>query len=129
MAEQKPTWRVPPKLRANAKALRRSMTDAERRIWYHVRAHRFQNFSFRRQVPIGPYIVDFVCHSGKVIVELDGGQHFEADHLAKDARRDAYLAALGFRVMRFSNIDVLTNTTGVLEMIAAALGDGMSRGI
>ena len=128
MAEQKPTWRVSPQLRANAKALRRSMTDAERRIWYHVRAHRFQNFSFRRQVPIGPYILDFVCHAAKLIVELDGGQHFEADHLAKDPRRDAYLASLGYRVVRFNNLDVLTNTTDVLEMIAAVLGDDMSRG-
>jgi very-short-patch-repair endonuclease len=79
--------------------------------------------SFRRQTPIGPYIVDFVCHDAMLIIELDGGQHFEAEHMRRDARRDAFLASKGFRVLRFNNHDVMTNRQGVLEAIAAAVVD------
>ena len=124
--DQKPEWRVSEKLRNNAKALRRDMTDAERIIWYNVRAHRLQGASFRRQTPIGPYLADFVCHAAKLIVEVDGGQHFESENMVRDAQRDAYLAAGGYRVLRFSNRDVMTNKTGVLETIAAALGKAPS---
>ncbi len=77
--------------------------------------------SFRRQAPIGPYIVDFVCHAANLVIELDGGQHFEPEHAARDARRDAYLASKGFRVLRFNNHDVMTNRQGVLETISAAI--------
>jgi very-short-patch-repair endonuclease len=119
--DQKPKWRVSGKLRNNAKALRRDMTEAERIIWYNVRAHRFQGASFRRQTPVGPYVVDFICHAAKLIIELDGGQHFEPENISLDLRRDAYLRALGYRVLRFSNLDVMTNKAGVLETIAAAL--------
>jgi len=77
--------------------------------------------SFRRQTPIGPYVVDFVCHAANLIVELDGGQHFEPVHAAYDARRDAFLASKGFRVLRFNNHDVMSNRRGVLETIAAAI--------
>jgi len=116
-----PTWQVPTKLRVRSRALRRSMTDAERIVWYGVRAHRLNGASFRRQAPIGPFIVDFVCHDARVIVEIDGGQHFEDAHEKRDARRDAYLAGKGYRVLRFSNHDVMTNRTGVLEAIAEAV--------
>jgi len=77
--------------------------------------------SFRRQTPIGPYVVDFDCHAANLIVELDGGQHFEPVHAAYDARRDAFLASKGFRVLRFNNHDVMSNRRGVLETIAAAI--------
>jgi very-short-patch-repair endonuclease len=77
--------------------------------------------SFRRQTPIGPYVVDFVCHAAKLVVEIDGGQHFVSKHEQRDARRDAYLAAKGFDVLRFNNHDVMTNRQGVLETIAAAI--------
>ena len=87
-----------------------------------VRGHRLHGASFRRQTPIGPYVVDFVCHAAKLIIEVDGGQHFEAKQIAHDERRRAYLAAQGYRVLRFSNLDVLKNKAGVLETIAAALG-------
>jgi len=120
--DQKPKWQVSEKLRGNAKALRRDMTEAERIIWDNVRAHRFQGAGFRRQTPIGPYVVDFVCHAAKLIVELDGGQHFEAEDVVRDARRDSYLATQGYRVLRFNNLDVMTNKSGVLDTIAAALG-------
>jgi very-short-patch-repair endonuclease len=117
----KPKWRVSTKLRGRAKALRHNMTDAERVVWYGLRAHRFHGASFRRQTPIGPYIVDFVCRAAKLIIEVVGGQHFEPDHIAYDERRRAFLAARGYRVLRFSNLDVMNNEAGVLETIAAAL--------
>jgi very-short-patch-repair endonuclease len=112
---------ISPKLRDHAKRLRRGMTDAERIVWYELRAHRLYGAGFRRQAPIGPYVVDFVCHAARLIIEVDGGQHFEPGHVAYDARRSAYLAARGHRVLRFSNLDVMTNKSGVLEAIAAAL--------
>jgi len=77
--------------------------------------------SFRGQAPIGPYVVDFVCHAAMLVIELDGGQHFESKQEQRDARRDAYLAAKGFRVLRFNNHDVMTNRRGVLETIAAVI--------
>jgi len=102
-----------------AKALRRSMTDAERLIWMHLRAGCFGEWKFRRQVPLGPYIVDFVCFKARLIVELDGGQH--AEQGAYDAARTAWLQARGFRVIRFWNHDVLLRTDKVLGAIWDAL--------
>jgi len=116
-----PEWRVKPKTRVRARALRQDLTKAERTIWYGLRAHRLEGASFRRQTPIGPYIADFVSHAAKLVIEIDGGQHFEEGHEARDKRRDAFLAAKGFRVLRFSNHDVMTNRVGVLETIAAAV--------
>jgi very-short-patch-repair endonuclease len=100
------------------------MTPAERVIWYALRAHRLNGAGFRRQAPIGPYIGDFVSHAAKLIIEIDGGQHFEdAAHERRDAVRDAYLNAEGFRVLRFDNHQVMTNRQGVLTRIAEALGE------
>ena len=90
------------------------MTPAERIIWYALRAHRLNGAAFRRQAPIGPYIVDFVSHAAKLIIEIDGGQHFEDGHERRDAARDAYLNAEGYRVLRFDNHEVMTNRQGVL---------------
>jgi very-short-patch-repair endonuclease len=103
-----------------ARALRGNMTDAEKRIWFRLRAHRFDGASFRRQFPIGAYVVDFVCLESRLIVEIDGGQHSENQ---KDTARDAWLRSQGFRVLRFWNHDVLSNTEGVLEQIAKATQD------
>ena len=116
-----PTWRTSTKLRVRSRTLRRNLTDAERIIWYGVRAHRLNGASFRRQTPIGPFIVDFVCHDARLIIEIDGAQHFEAEHEQRDARRDAYLRGRGYRVLRFNNRDVLSNRNGVLERIAEAV--------
>lgn len=99
----------------NAKRLRTSQTDAEVRLWYHLRAHRFLGLKFKRQKPIGPYIVDFVCMEHRLIIELDGGQHAEAQ--TYDAQRDAWLAGQGFRVVRIWNDDALRNTSEVLEHV------------
>jgi len=120
-AIKQPAWHVSGKMRARARSLRRDSTDAERLIWNALRAHRMNGASFRRQTPIGPYIVDFACHAANLIVEIDGGQHFEDQNMKRDARRDAFLASKGFRVLRFNNHDVMTNKQGVLETIAAAL--------
>jgi very-short-patch-repair endonuclease len=117
----KPKWHVSTKLRDRAKQLRGDMTDAERIVWHGLRAHRLHGAGFRRQTPVGPYVVDFVGHAARLIIEVDGGQHFEPGHIAYDARRSAYLAARGYRVLRFSNLDVMTNKSGVLEGIAAAI--------
>jgi very-short-patch-repair endonuclease len=119
-----PTWKVPSKLRSNARALRRNSTDAERILWSELRDHRLNGASFRRQVPIASYIADFVCHAARLVIELDGGQHFSDTQEAADTRRSAIIEAKGFRVLRFSNHDVTTNRAGVLETIATAIGAG-----
>src|SRR4051812_15341977 len=106
---KQPTWQVASKLRSRARSLRRELTDAERIVWTALRAHRMQGASFRRQTPIGPYVADFVCHASHLIIEIDGGQHFEPEHMKRDARRDAFLRSRGFRVLRFNNHDVMTN--------------------
>jgi very-short-patch-repair endonuclease len=121
-----PVWSVKPKMRLRARTLRRDLTKAERIIWYGLRAHRLEGASFRRQTPIGPYIVDFVSHEAKLIIEIDGGQHFEDRQEARDKRRDAFLAAKGFRVIRFSNHDVMTNRLGVLQTIATAVREAIA---
>ncbi|WP_435008946.1 endonuclease domain-containing protein [Tundrisphaera lichenicola] len=102
-----------------ARHLRKTMTDAERKLWYELKAHRFDDRKFRRQAPIGPYIVDFVCHESRLILELDGGQH--AAEVAKDRERTAWLNSHGFRVMRFWNFQIFEGFDSVLEAIGIAL--------
>jgi very-short-patch-repair endonuclease len=109
-----------------ARRLRHDMTDAERIIWNAIRAYRMHGISFRRQTPIGPFIVDFVCHAAWLIIEIDGGQHYEAETMKRDAQRDAYLTSKGYRVLRFNNYDVITNRQGVLETIASAVAHAPS---
>jgi very-short-patch-repair endonuclease len=121
--DKNPTWKVPSKLRSNARALRKNSTDAERILWSELRDHRLNGASFRRQVPIATYIADFVCHAAKLVIELDGGQHFSDGQEAADAKRSTIIEAKGFRVLRFSNHDVMTNRAGVLEVIATAIAE------
>jgi very-short-patch-repair endonuclease len=102
-----------------ARQLRRDMTDAERCLWYHLRARRFDSEKFRRQEPIGPYIVDLVSHRSRLIIELDGGQH--AERVEHDRERTRWLESRGYRVIRFWNNQMLTETETVLEAIALAL--------
>jgi len=101
-------------LKTNARYLRSHMTDAENKLWYHLRSHRFGNLKFKRQKPIGAYIVDFVCMQQRLIIEVDGSQHLQSE---TDKQRDAWLAEQGFRVLRFWNNDVLLNLDSVLEAI------------
>jgi very-short-patch-repair endonuclease len=100
-----------------AKSLRKGSTDAERLLWSRLRMERFEGMSFRRQQPIGPYIVDFVCLEGKVVIELDGGQHALPDEHGEDEQRDAWLEREGYTVVRFWDNEVLTNIGGVLEVL------------
>jgi len=98
--------------------MRRDMTDAEKTLWRLLRAKRLDDGKFRRQLPIGPFIVDFACPSKRLVIEADGSQHAEC---AYDGRRDAWLGSQGWRVLRFWNRDILTNHEGVWRSIAAAL--------
>jgi very-short-patch-repair endonuclease len=102
-----------------AKALRTNQTEAEARLWYHLRAHRFMGLKFKRQKPVGRYIADFVCWERRLIVELDGGQH--AEQAAYDRQRDAWLRSEGYTVLRFWNNDVMQQLEGVLEQIRCAV--------
>jgi very-short-patch-repair endonuclease len=120
-ASRAPSWRLSTKQLVRARTLRANSTDAERLIWAALRGRRMKGANFRRQAPIGPYIVDFVCHAAALAIEIDGGQHFESRQEQRDARRDAFLASKGLRVLRFSNHDVMSNRAGVLETIAAAV--------
>jgi len=102
-----------------ARGLRRRQTDAERRLWARLRDRRLLGVKFTRQMPIGPYVVDFCCRERKLIVELDGGQH--STHVDYDAGRTAFLQALGYRVLRSWDNDALASTDGVLQRIVEAL--------
>jgi very-short-patch-repair endonuclease len=101
-----------------ARQLRRDSTDAERRIWSALRDRRLATYKFRRQHPIGEFIVDFACTRYQLVIELDGGQH--ADSTA-DARRTAWLESQGWTVMRVWNNDVVGNINGVVEAILRTL--------
>ena len=99
----------------NAKRLRSNQTEVEQRLWHQLRAHRFMGLKFKRQKPIGKYIVDFVCVEAQLIIELDGGQH--AERLAYDEERDTFLGSHGYRVLRFWNHEVMQQMDAVLEKI------------
>jgi very-short-patch-repair endonuclease len=103
-----------------AKALRRSLTEQEKKLWGALRDRRLGGFKFRKQQPIGPFIADFVCQDRRLIVEVDGSQHAESQ---TDAGRDAFLNDKGYRVLRVWNNDVTGNLSGVLAAILAALSD------
>jgi very-short-patch-repair endonuclease len=110
----------------HAKQLRTGQTETEQRLWYYLRGHRFLDLKFKRQKPLGRYIVDFICHECNLIVELDGGQHQQ--NAEYDRRRDAWLQAQGYTVLRFWNHQVMQQIDDVLEAIrvAAALSPGPS---
>ena len=108
-----------PEAREFARNLRANSTDAERRLWANLRGRRLAGFKFRRQQPLGPYIVDFVCVERKLIVEADGGQH--GDRRQYDDARSEYLERGGYRVLRFWNNDILLQTDAVLEVILKGL--------
>jgi very-short-patch-repair endonuclease len=103
----------------NARTLRRHSTDAERVLWRHLRARQLTGVKFRRQQPLGPYVVDFVCLENRLVVEVDGGQH--ARQRQADAERDAWLTRQGYRVLRFWNNDVLREPAAVLQSIDRAV--------
>lgn len=114
-------WRKPGegRARAHAKQMRSTMTDAESKLWQALRARRLEGLKFRRQVPVGPYIADFINFEHRLIVELDGSQHEGSRH---DVRRDRWLRQEGFKVLRLWNVDLLKNLDGALLSILDAAG-------
>jgi len=102
-----------------SRILRSNLTDAEKLLWRHLRRKQIAGIKFRRQHPVGRYVVDFTCLQKRLAIEVDGGQHAEMQ--PHDRQRDAYLAKQGFRAMRFWNNEVLGNIDGVMEQIWNAL--------
>jgi very-short-patch-repair endonuclease len=102
-----------------ARSLRRKQTHAEALLWSRLRNRQLANAKFRRQVPVGPYVADFLCVEFGLVVEADGGQH--ADRTAEDARRDTFFANQGYRTLRFWNNEIISNMDGVLAAILAEL--------
>jgi len=105
------------KLKPKARTLRSNMTDAEQRLWTRVRRKQILDVQFYRQKPLGGYIVDFYAPKASLVIELDGGQHFEAEQQDYDPRRTEFLQQQGLMVLRFTNLDVLQNIDGVMEKI------------
>jgi very-short-patch-repair endonuclease len=103
--------------RDRAKQLRQTMTPAENLLWRYLKAHRIDGLRFRKQVPLRNYIVDFVCLSAKLIIELDGESHDFPDRQRADRNRDDFFTSEGFATLRFTNNEVLSNLEGVVEVI------------
>ena len=108
------------RLTPRAQELRQNQTDAEQKLWFELRGRRLRGYKFKRQIPKGDYIVDFVCEENKLIVEVDGGQHGD-QQVEYDEKRTEYLESEGYQVLRFWNNEVLTNMDGVLIVIVDQL--------
>ena len=104
-------------LKNPSQRLRREMTDAEKLLWSKIRNDQINGYRFYRQKPVGNYITDFFCPKAKLVVEVDGGQHYEIRGEMKDKARDEYFKGLGLKVLRFPNTDVLKNIDGVIGEI------------
>jgi very-short-patch-repair endonuclease len=104
-----------------ARALRKRLTSQEVKLWVKLRELKQLGFHFRRQAPVGPYIVDFISFGCKLVIEADGGQHGMPDGARSDQTRDAFLQSQGFRALRFWNSDIDANLAGVMENILSAL--------
>ena len=110
--------------RSRAKQLRRTMTRAETLLWRYLKANRIDGLGIRRQTPIGNYVADFVCFSSGLIIEIDGESQDFQERQKADQRRDAFFAAQGFRVLRFTDEQVMSNLEGVVEAIREAASAG-----
>ena len=106
-----------PHLKKAARKLRSETTDSEQRLWSRVRGKQLKGVQFYRQKPIGNYVVDFYAPKAKLVVEVDGSQHLDVNHVLQDAERDGYLVAQGLRVLRFNNLQVFQELDGVVEVI------------
>ena len=104
-------------LKGNSRILRKNMTDSELLLWRFIRRKQIHNVQFYRQKPIAGYIVDFYCSKVNLVIEIDGSQHFDEEHLRKDQKRDAVLVKMGLQVLRFDNNQVLTESQSVLAKI------------
>ena len=109
------------KSRAFAKELRASMTKAEAALWKRLQEANRHGYHFRRQHPVGPFIADFAHVKGSLIVEVDGATHGNIDEIARDVRRDAYLEARGWRVIRIANVDIYSDLDAVVEAVLSQL--------
>lgn len=116
------------RLISRARRLRKGSTDAEKALWRGLSGRQLEGLKFRRQHPLGNYIVDFVCLDKRVVIELDGGQHAEEEQEARDRARDQWLQHEGYAVLRFWDHHVLDNTEGVLEVIRESCLSGPSVG-
>ena len=116
-----------PRTVSRARTLRRAPTEAERKLWTHLRKENLGGFKFRRQAPVPPYIADFMCFSHKLIVEVDGATHGDADEVRYDEKRTEFLKSKGFRVLRFWNVDVFNSVDAVLDAILIALQEHKSQ--
>ena len=105
----------------NARALRKRLTPQEVKLWLKLRELKSRGHHFRKQAPLGPYIVDFVSFTDRAVIEVDGGQHNLDSHVHADEVRDQFLLSQGFRVLRFWNSDIDRNLDGVMEMILQTL--------
>ena len=109
-------------LKERSRQLRNNMTDAERRLWSRIKMKQLGGYQFYRQKVIGDYIADFYCHKARLVVEVDGSQHYTREGTEADRRRDEYMESCGITVLRFNNIDVIQNIEGVVESIVERLG-------
>ena len=110
-----------PSTRGKRKNLRKSQTEAEMALWQKLRDREFMGYKFYRQYGIGEYIADFYCPQHKLVIEIDGSQHYSDDGREYDESREKYMSSLGIKTIRFNNLDVLQSIEGVLAEIAKAL--------
>lgn len=121
MLRNKKRTLIPPKT-AFAQKLRKDMTPGEKVLWKRVRRKKFYGLKFRRQVPIGPYIVDFLCVEKKLIIEIDGDSHYEPGAQERDGKREAYLRAQGFNVLRVGNRQTAEDIDATMTKMTVTLG-------
>jgi very-short-patch-repair endonuclease len=114
-----------PRLKSLARQLRLNLTDSESALWMRLRGKQLAEVQFYRQKPLGDYIVDFYAPRAKLVIEIDGSQHFEPQAAEKDRERDEYLGRLGLRVLRFNSSEVLRETEAVLEVIYQAIMENL----
>ena len=110
-------------LKQHSRQLRENMTDAERRLWVKIRMKQLKGYQFYRQKPIGDYIVDFFCPRAKLVIEVDGSQHFVNETIEYDRIREDYASSLGLKVLRFTNTEVLKHVEGVVERIEEEMNE------
>lgn len=109
------------KLKSYSRALRKNMTDAEKLIWSKIRKKQLKGYQFYRQRIIGNYIVDYYCPKAKLVIEIDGGQHYTEKGKKRDKKRTEYLNSIGFKILRFSDREVFKNLQGIIEKIYETL--------
>ncbi len=114
-------------LKPLSRQLRSNMTDSEQLLWSQLRRKQVLDLQFYRQRPIGQYIVDFYAPGAKLIIEVDGSQHFDSEHVISDEKRDAYLSGEGLQVLRFNNLQVLNETDAVMDVVFQAVKTGQDK--